>query len=312
MHPVAPLVDPDVPAGVVGQLEQGHSDVLAEVAAAVERIEPVSAGQPGRGVDVPGAPGRAARPGPGNPARCEAGSGQVHGAEADHGGHPRAQAGGYLRGPPVDQCGAAAGQPDPVDPRPERGLDPADRPGGGQQQAIPQGWPGGDVVAAQPGADRGQRGPRRAEAGLDPPRAEEPAEPGRTGGSDLGGQPAEAAGVGGAQRHGDVQCGRAGLRAGDPGPGGNPGRRADRRHRAGPRPGLAARRGGTGAVQACRADQHGGSQAQRARRPRPSLQHPRVPCARSSQIRGMLEEPGAAAGDPTNRARPARARACCS
>ena len=222
MHPVAAAVGPDVPVGVVGQLEQGHGDVLAEVAAAVERVEAVGVSQPGRGVDVPGAPGRAAGPGPGYPSRSQAGSGQVHGAEADHGGHPGAQAGGYLRGPPVDQRGAAAGQPDPVDRRPERRLDPACRPGGGQQQAISQGRPGGDVMAAQPGADRGQRGARRAEAGLDPPRAEEAAEPGRAGGSDLGGQPAEAAGVGGAQRHGDVQCGRAGLRAGDPGPRGNP------------------------------------------------------------------------------------------
>ena len=38
----------------------------------------------------------------------------------------------------------------------------------------------------------------------------------------------------------------------------------------------------------------------------------RVPRDRPPMIKGMLEAPSAAAGDQTNRARPARARACCS
>ena len=159
MHVVAAAVRPDVPVGVAGQLEQGHGDVLPEVAAPVERVEPVGAGQPRAGVHVPGTPGGAAGPRPGNRTPGQAGPGQVHGAEPDDGGHPAAQASRHLRGPPVDQRGPPVGEPDPVDRRPERRLDPRHAPAGGQQQAVSQGRPGGEVMPAQPGPDRGS-GPR--------------------------------------------------------------------------------------------------------------------------------------------------------
>ena len=195
MHPVAPGVSPDVPVGVVGQLEQGHRDVLPEVMLAVEGIELVGASQPGRRVDVPGGAGRAAGPGPGNGSGREGGPRQVHGAEADDGGYPAAQVSGHPRGPAVEQRRPAVGEPHPVDRRAERRLDARHRPGGGQQQAIPQGRPGAEVMAVQPGPDRAGGAPPRTEAGLDPARGEEVAEPGRAGGGDPGGQAAQAAGV---------------------------------------------------------------------------------------------------------------------
>ena len=291
--------------------------MLPEVVPAVERAEPVGVSQPGGGVHVPGAAGGAAGPRPGDRSRGQVGSGLVHGAEADDGGHPAAQRGRHPREPPVEQRRAAAGQPQPVDRRPERRLDPRHRPGHGQQQAIPQGWPGGEALAAQPGPDRGAGAPRGAEAGLDAPRAEEVAEPGRAGGGDLGGQPVEAARVGGAQRHRDVQSGRTGLRAGDRGARGNPRGRGGRAHRGGPRRGHG--RAGAGCPPRPRWPRPG--PPRRSARPQPGPPcTPATPAASASPvprdspftIKGMLEELSAAAGDPTIRALPARSRACCS
>ncbi len=256
MDPVAALVSADVAGGVVGQLEQGDRDVLPEVPAAVQRGEAVGAGQLGGGIDVRGLAGRGAGLRSGRGPLGQAGPWRVQVVQAGHGGDPAAQTGRDLRCLPVDARHPAVGQAHLVDRGLERRLDLGGRSGGRDQQPVAQGGPGAEVLAAQPGGDRGRGAARGPEAVLDLGRAQEVTELRRTRCGDLGGQGVQAGGVGGPQRHGDVQRGRAGLRPGDGGA------RRKRRRLTDRRPG-GARRGRRGPRRQRRAGQRGGREHSR-------------------------------------------------